>query len=131
MAELLEITTLGALTIRHNGKLVTGFVSAKTKALLVYLACSARSQSREVLAEHLWPERSQKQSQTDLRGALVSLRKRLPPFIVADHMTIGLDPCHTYKVDVAEFETGLNKLSKQWEQGSLSSEAASQLEQVL
>src|SRR5262249_47738325 len=131
MAELLEITTLGGLTVRHNGKLVTGFVSRKVEALLVLLACSARSQSREVLAERLWDERSQAQSLTNLRTVLANLRQRLPPFIMADRKTIGLDPCHTYKVDVADFEAGLNALSKEWEQGSLSASSVRQLEQVL
>src|SRR5258708_6698784 len=131
MAELLEITTLGGLTIRHNGKLVKGFASQKEEELLVYLACSARSQSREVMAERLWDERSQERSLGNLRVTKSNLSKRLPKFVVGDHKTIGLDPCHTYKVDVAEFESGLNTLSKEWEQGRLSAASAAKLEQVL
>jgi DNA-binding SARP family transcriptional activator len=36
---MLEISTLGGLSIRHDGEPVTGLASRKVEALLVYLAC--------------------------------------------------------------------------------------------
>src|SRR5438034_186110 len=62
MADRLEIVTLGGLAIRRNGRLLTGFVSRKAEALLVYLACTGREHARESLADLLWDEPSGSQS---------------------------------------------------------------------
>jgi DNA-binding SARP family transcriptional activator len=66
MDDSMRIHTLGGLTFECNGQPVTGFVSRKVEALLVYLARTQRAHAREVLAELLWPERSQSQSLTAL-----------------------------------------------------------------
>ncbi len=62
LSDVLEITTLGGLSVRSNGKLVTGFVSRKAEALLVYLACTRRQHAREILADLLWDDRSADQA---------------------------------------------------------------------
>ena len=53
MNDLLEISTLGRLAIRLAGEPVTGLDSRKIEALLVYLACTGRPHSRDVLADLL------------------------------------------------------------------------------
>ena len=62
MDDALTITTFGRLSIRRGDVPVTDLASRKVEALLVYVACGDRPQSREVLAEMLWEERSQRRS---------------------------------------------------------------------
>ena len=76
MNDPLEIITLGGLDIRVGGEPITGFESRKVEALLVYLACNARPQSRDVLADLLWDNLSQTRAMANLRGALYDLRMR-------------------------------------------------------
>ncbi len=54
MAEALHIETLGGLRIFQDGKPITGFVSSKAPALLVYLAVTGRPHFRSALAALLW-----------------------------------------------------------------------------
>src|SRR5258708_15633870 len=103
MSELLDIIALGGLTIRHNGKKVTGFVSRKTEALLVYLACTGREHPREVLADLLWDDRSQEQAMKNLRTVISSLRQHLEPYIDDSRTTANLSG--PYRLDVADLES--------------------------
>src|SRR5438874_202500 len=104
MVETLEILTLGGLTLRNNGKLVTGFASRKAEGLLVYLACTGRSHPREVLAELLWDERSQAQSLGNLRTVLASLRQQLAPYLLTDRQAVGINPDSLVRLDVVNLE---------------------------
>ena len=54
---VLEISTLGGLSIRLAGEPVTALKTRKVEALLVYLACTGRTHPREALAELFWEER--------------------------------------------------------------------------
>src|SRR5579871_3836524 len=132
MVNPLEITTLGGLVIRADGKLVMGLASRKAEALLVYLACTGRPQSREVLADLLWDERSQTQALSNLRTVLASLRQRLGAYLLADRQTIALNTPAPFYLDVRELEAGLRRASdQQRESGQLRSEEASDLEHIL
>ena len=77
---MLEIRTLGGLSIKQDGEPITQLKTRKVEALLVYLACTGREHPRETAAEFIWHERTQTQSMTSLRGALSSLRKHLGGF---------------------------------------------------
>jgi DNA-binding SARP family transcriptional activator len=81
---MLTISTLGGLAIRRDGESVTNLASRKVEALLVFVASAERPQSREVLAEMLWEERTQRQSLANLRVALSSLRKQLTPYVLSN-----------------------------------------------
>jgi DNA-binding SARP family transcriptional activator len=79
MGERLQIDTLGGLSIwvakTRGGSAPEPeqrlhFDARSAEALLVYLAGQARPLAREPLAELLWPERSQEQALTNLRGAV-------------------------------------------------------------
>ncbi len=130
-ANVLEIVTLGGISIRSNGKLVTGFVSRKAEALLIYLACTRRQQSREVLADLLWDDRAPDQALSNLRTILASLRKQLQPYILSTHQAVSLD-YDSLHIDAAELEAGLMVASKEWQQGrKLSHESALKLDQSL
>ncbi len=77
------------------------------EALLIYLACQGRPVSRDLLAELLWPERSQQQARVNLRLALHRLRRQLDPFLLITRQTIGLNPNAAIDLDAAHFEARL------------------------
>ena len=89
---MLTIITLGGLSIRREGELVTDLASRKAEALLVYLACTGRPRPREVLAEMLWEERAQDRALSNLRVVLSSLRKHLAPYVTITRDTVALNP---------------------------------------
>jgi DNA-binding SARP family transcriptional activator len=62
MRNELEIYTLGGLRLLWDDEPIPDLGSRKAEALLVYLACTGRAQSREVLADLLWDDRSQSQA---------------------------------------------------------------------
>ena len=77
---MLEIRTLGGLSMKQDGETLPPFDARKVEALLVYLACTGREHPRKTAAEFIWHERTQTQLMTSLRGALSSLRKHLGEF---------------------------------------------------
>ncbi|MCL7454449.1 MAG: hypothetical protein M8467_15535, partial [Anaerolineae bacterium] len=104
---MLAISTLGLVTIEHDGEPVTGLETRKAEALLLYLACTGRVHSREVLAEMFWPERTSERSLGNLRVALSNLRKQVGEYLLIDRDTLSLDPEAGVWLDVAELETAL------------------------
>lgn len=101
---LLEITTLGGLSIQLGEQPVTGFISRKVDALLVYLTCTGDPQPREVLGDLLWDELSQSHTLSNLRSALSSLRKQLSDYFIITRNSIGISPHSNHRVDCLEFE---------------------------
>jgi DNA-binding SARP family transcriptional activator/ABC-type sugar transport system substrate-binding protein len=132
MSDTLRIYTLGGLAIKRDDAPITGFLSRKVEALLVYLACTQRPQSREFLAEFLWHERSQAQAMGNLRWVLFELRQHLSPFLLITRQTVTLNPDCDCWLDVAELDRRIAAITKDWTHaGSLSPEAAGRLEEAL
>jgi adenylate cyclase len=104
MEELLEIKTLGGLRIQLGAQPVTGFTSRKVDALLVYLACTGRHQSRDLLADLLWEGVTQERAMGSLRVALHSLRKQLAPYLTVTRDTVRLRSDAPVWLDVAALE---------------------------
>jgi diguanylate cyclase (GGDEF)-like protein len=75
----LAISLLGSFRVRLDGQEVsTGFRTKKERALLAYLAVEAnRLHPREVLGELLWPDRPEGYARTNLRQALLGLRRAI------------------------------------------------------
>jgi predicted ATPase/DNA-binding SARP family transcriptional activator len=93
---------------------IVGFRSAKTQALLVYLAVeSARPHPRAVLAGLLWPDQPDRAAQHNLSQALLNLRQLLsdatthPPFFLTTRQTIQFNPASAHWLDSAELATYL------------------------
>jgi adenylate cyclase len=105
----LEISTLGGLSIHCGDQPVTGFDSRKVEALLVYVACSGRPQSRDVLADLLWDDLPQPRALGNLRVVLHSLRKQLDPYVTVTRDAVALNPEAAIWLDVAEFEEKLSE----------------------
>jgi DNA-binding SARP family transcriptional activator len=104
----LEITTLGGLSIRLDGQLLAKLRSRKAEALLVYLAVTGRPQSREVLADLLWEEFSQKRAMNNLRVVLSNLRKHLGDHLLITRDTAAMNAEVEYYLDVGVLDSNLS-----------------------
>ena len=120
--DLLKIYTLGGLRIQKGDEIVSGLETRKVEALLVYLAATRRSHPREVLAELFWEERPQRQSLSNLRVALASLRRHLGDHLEVSRESVGLRPVARVWLDAAEMEEKLGSLG--WGEKLESREAA-------
>ena len=100
----LKIHTFGRLSIERDGEVVAGLASSKAEALLVYLACTGREQPREVLADLLWNDRTQRQALANLRVVLSSLRRVLGPYVDITRTTAAPNPRADTWLDVRRLQ---------------------------
>lgn len=117
--ETLSIRTLGGLTIELEREARTAtstlpsnqvrlhFRTRTIEALLVYLACQRRPISRDLLAEMLWPERTQEQARSNLRVAIHRLREQLDAYVVVTRQYLAFNPEVPMALDVMQFEAHL------------------------
>src|SRR5262249_15271472 len=132
MRDTLRIETLGGFTATLNGAPVSGFVSRKVEALLVYLAREQREHPRELLAELFWPDNPQVRAMGNLRSAIASLQRQLAPFLVVTRQTISVNPDHSVWLDANELHHVLDSSEERWRaNGQLSRAEASHLEAVV
>lgn len=108
----LRIKTLGNLAIELGEDSVPNFASRKAEALVVYLACNPRSHPREVLADLLWDDRSQRQSMANLRVILSSLRKEVGSYVSITRTIVAIDPDADLWLDSAELEATVGALQE-------------------
>ena len=111
MRDCLEIRTLGGLSVLLAGERVTGLASRKAEALLVYLARAERPLPREVLADLLWDDRTQRQAMGNLRVVLSSLRKQLGAYVAITRNTAGIREQADVWLDAAALEDELAALA--------------------
>lgn len=106
----LQINLLGGFAVYLAGQPVTGFRSAKSRALLAYLAAQPdRAHARTMLATLLWGDLPESAAKTNLRIELSNLNK-----LLADHPALDIErntvrfqrACAT--VDVIDFQQVLN-----------------------
>ncbi|MCB0167960.1 MAG: hypothetical protein KDI79_27275 [Anaerolineae bacterium] len=112
MPDQLEIYLLGGLTIKKNGQPVEGLVSRKAEALLAYLVCTGRPQSRETLSDMFWDDRSQTKALGNLRVILTSLRQHLSDYLDITRQTVTFKMASNYRLDVTELSqtmAGINQ----------------------
>jgi predicted ATPase/DNA-binding SARP family transcriptional activator len=77
----------------------------KALALIVYLAVTGQSHSRDALATLLWSELDQSRARAGLRRALTALRKALGEgFLDVDREIVGLNPDAEVWLDMDEFQ---------------------------
>lgn len=104
MTAKLELTLLGETTIKLNGKLTTGLPSRKAEAMLIYLVCTQRPYSRELLADFFWDDRSSEQAMANLRSLLSGLRRSFKPFLEITRQTVAIKEDSAYWIDAAVFQ---------------------------
>jgi len=128
----LEITTLGGLSIRCDGQPLAQLHSRKVEALLVYLAVTARPQPREVLADLLWEEFSQKRAMNNLRVVLSNLRKHLGNHLLITRDTAAMNPDMDYSLDVAVLDANLDYAGEiERKSGTINREAIKRIEEAV
>lgn len=103
MNPALKLTLFGSPQITYQGQPLTGFVSAKVRALLIYLAATARPHSRDHLAHLLW-EDTPASMKVNLRKALSNLHQLVGDVLVEEgNRVVALNMAQCW-VDVHEFD---------------------------
>ncbi len=104
------LSLMGPFQALRDGEPITGFESAKVRALLAYLAAEGdRPHPRETVAELLWPERPHGVALANLRHALANLRKAIgdqnvePPCLFITRETLQFNPACDAFVDLVQF----------------------------
>jgi DNA-binding SARP family transcriptional activator/predicted ATPase len=108
MSEILEIRTFGGLQIQRNENPVA-FRTKKHAVLLAFVACTAKTHSRDTLAELFWPDRTQDSARSNLRAALTDLRKNAGPFVQIERDTVSMINNESWWVDAIALEEGLSQ----------------------
>ena len=105
----LAITLLGPFGATLDGEPLKTFKSHKVEALLAYLAAEPhRPHPRSVLADLLWPERTDRDARRNLSYALTDLRDTIhdhdarPPFLRIDRDALQLVWQSEVSVDALE-----------------------------
>ena len=97
---MLEINTLSSPEIVVGNEKVSGFVSRKALALVIYLAINSGSCSREELADLLWSDRSQERAARNLRVVLWDIRKKVGDYLSIDRHSVSISESGDIWVDV-------------------------------
>ena len=94
----MKISLFGQFQVSKNKKVVKGFVSDKVRALLAYLVTEAHCpHRREILANLLWPDKSEQNARANLRRALSNLRTVIddrntdPPYLLITRQDIQIN----------------------------------------
>ena len=107
----LSISLLGLFQLELDNQNITDTLrTAKERALLAYLTVeSDRSHTREALAEMLWPEKPEGVARTNLRQALLGVRRAIGdreltrPYLIVDDETLVFDRSQSYWLDTGKF----------------------------
>ena len=107
-SSIFRLNFLGGFDVRGPEGSIR-FESAKTGALLVYLALNPAPQSRHKLMGLLWGDLPEVKARRNLRHALWDLRRKLnlpgqPPLIRSDEQSVTFNREAKVKLDVAMFE---------------------------
>ncbi|RME69864.1 MAG: hypothetical protein D6784_17685, partial [Chloroflexi bacterium] len=107
MTTVLHLQLFGGLNIEQNGAPLSGFISNKAAALLVYLAVTRQRHHREVLSGLLWGEMPDADARNNLRQALSNLRKLVGECLVINRSAAGLNPNAPLLIDTEQFASHL------------------------
>lgn len=109
MLERLQINLLGEFSVVIGQQAISRFRSAKSRALLAYLAAQPqRDHARTTLATLLWGDLPESAAKTNLRIELSNLHKLLAdhPALVIERNRVRFDLTDTV-VDVADFQAAV------------------------
>ncbi len=109
---MLELTILGNVEIKRDGVPIPRFRSQTEIALLVFLAHTGQTHSREMIADLLWDARTTKQSLSNLRTVLTRLRKRTGDALIVTRKTVAIDRAVHEQTDSVRFAALLGDASR-------------------
>ena len=101
---LLRLTLLGGVHCALADEPLTTLASAKARALLVFLAVTQQTHSRDALAGLLWPDMADIKAKANLRQALTKLRQLLPDQLHITRQAVSVNPGAALEVDTRCFE---------------------------
>ncbi len=107
LARRLELSLIGALFVRADGEPLALPRSRKCRALIAYLAMSARPQRRERLCELLWEVPDDPKG--ELRWTLSKVRRVLGEALVAERDSVAVDR-RAVRTDAAELLEAAQRL---------------------
>lgn len=99
----LIINLLGTPKIYLDDQVQLRFRTRKAQALIMYLAVTNRSWSRDALATLFWPNTDDASARKNLRDILPLLRRRFGEYLLIEEDNIGLNPMRQFKCDVTQF----------------------------
>lgn len=107
----LEITTLGGLSFKLGTRIITGFTSRKSEALMVYLALSDKEiVNREEVASLLWEESPEPEALLNLRVVLSNVKKLFPGHLQITRRKIGWAKGAPYTVDYLSIHNTISSI---------------------
>jgi predicted ATPase/DNA-binding SARP family transcriptional activator len=108
---MLTLTLLGQVAIARDGQPLSRFRSQTEIALLVFLAQTGQSHSREAIADLLWDASSTAQSLSNLRTALARLRAHAADELLVTRKTIAMRPECRQAVDSVRLRSDLQVIA--------------------
>lgn len=110
----LTLSLLGTFAASLDGAPIVGFRSAKTRALLAYLAVEhGRDHPREALVDLLWPDQPFQSANTNFRQTLSRLQRLLhnktavPPFLHVTRQTVRWESASDTDLDLLRVQDAL------------------------
>src|SRR5688572_15291216 len=103
----LRLNLLGKPEVWLDDAPVTAFTTAKTEALLYYLALTGRPHSRGALARLFWGDMPDAPAKRNLTKALSVLRGLLAPYLVLERQSVAFNFEAPHALDVTRFEAAL------------------------
>src|SRR3974377_178333 len=103
MPNRMTFNLLAKPQIHLNAQPLTGFISSKAQALLLYLAVTGRPHSRETLAGLLWADMPEAQAAKNLRNVLSNLRALVGSHVLITREEAAFDLNSDHWLDVTEF----------------------------
>jgi DNA-binding SARP family transcriptional activator len=96
-----RVIIAGHVAIIQNGEGVSGQISAKSRALLCYLAVTGHSHTWEKLAGLFWGEKTEESAKAaSLRKPLSNLRQLFGDGLIISHQTVAFNRDRAYWLDV-------------------------------
>lgn len=103
----LQLNLFGKPEVILNGAPVTAFESAKSPALLAYLAVTGQAHSRDTLATLLWGDLPEATAKRNLTKALTNLRQLLEPYLLIERHSIAFNHQAHATVDAVIFQAAV------------------------
>lgn len=108
----LQITTLGEVAIKLDGKDLKGALTRKAEALFIYLACTGQVFPRETLAELFWNSEDLVSSLNSLRVALTQLRPFFNQYLKINRNEVYLNRQENFDLDINTLQKHLQQAAQ-------------------
>lgn len=104
---MLKLTLLGAPQITLDGNSLPNLSGKKAPALLIYLAVTGRTATRDTLASLFWADVESVVAKKNLRDILPVLRRAIGEHLIITRHTVAWNPDQPYWLDMEQFCTVL------------------------